>query len=70
MRLAFMVLLVYGLLPVEKVWAEPWLANRFAQNCTACHAPGRLNRKPKDRRCTLSCQGCHVNRNGGGLSNA
>lgn len=47
--------------------AEPWLGNRFAQNCAGCHAPGRLNREPKGRRCTLSCQGCHVNPNGGGL---
>ena len=50
-----------------QVSAEPWLAIRFAQNCAACHAPGRINLPPPDRRCTLSCQGCHVNPNGGGL---
>lgn len=50
--------------------AEPWMANRFAQNCAACHAPGRLNRPASERRCTLSCQGCHVNPNGGGLVNS
>ena len=47
--------------------AEPWLSTRYAQNCSGCHAPGRKNLKPVDRRCTLSCQGCHVNPNGGGL---
>lgn len=47
--------------------AEPWMATRFAQNCAGCHAPSRYNLPPKDRRCTLSCQGCHVNPNGGGL---
>lgn len=47
--------------------AEPWLSSRFAQNCAACHAPGRRNLPPILRRCTLSCQSCHVNPNGGGL---
>lgn len=46
---------------------EPWLGTRFAQNCSGCHAPGRRNLPPSDRRCSLSCQGCHVNPNGGGL---
>lgn len=47
--------------------AEPWLGSRFSQNCAGCHAPGRTNLPPRDRRCSLSCQGCHVNPNGGGL---
>jgi hypothetical protein len=47
--------------------AEPWLSTRYAQNCAGCHAPGRKNLAPVDRRCTLSCQGCHINPNGGGL---
>ena len=47
--------------------AEPWLGTRFAENCSGCHAPGRRQLKPVDRRCSLSCQGCHVNPNGGGL---
>jgi len=56
------------LLPLRaKVRGEPWLGSRFAQNCSGCHAPGRMNLPPKDRRCSLSCQGCHVNPNGGGI---
>ena len=47
--------------------AEPWLSTRYAQNCAGCHSPGRKNLPPPDRRCSLSCQGCHVNPNGGGM---
>ncbi|NRA44053.1 MAG: hypothetical protein HRU09_03745 [Oligoflexales bacterium] len=47
--------------------SEPWLGSRYARNCAGCHAPQRINLKPIDRRCSLSCQGCHVNPNGGGL---
>jgi hypothetical protein len=66
------VLVFLGLLislSVGIVVAEPWISNRFAQNCAGCHAPGRTNRPAIGRRCSLSCQGCHVNPQGGGLRN-
>ncbi len=47
--------------------AEPWIANRVSQNCAACHSPARRNVPMFQRRCTLSCQACHVNPSGGGI---
>ena len=59
--------LLFLMLTPGSTQAEPWLATRFAQNCAACHAPGRKNLPPVLRRCTLSCQACHINPNGGGV---
>ncbi len=60
--------LLFGVLGASRdAKAEPWLSTRFAQNCAACHGPGRKNLEASERRCTLSCQGCHTNPNGGGL---
>jgi hypothetical protein len=61
-------LIVFSFLVLaHPTFAQPWLSNRFAQNCAGCHAPGRFNKSFSERRCTLSCQGCHVSPNGGGM---
>ena len=52
------------------LFSQPWLSNRFAQNCASCHSPGRFNKPLAERRCTLSCQGCHVSPSGGGMRSA
>ncbi|MCB9228958.1 MAG: hypothetical protein H6618_05040 [Deltaproteobacteria bacterium] len=67
--IAIRCLLIIALLTISRqaLFAEPWLGSRYAKNCAGCHAPQRINVKPADRRCSLSCQGCHVNPNGGGI---
>jgi hypothetical protein len=65
--LAACTLFILFLITEPPAQGEEWLSNRFAQNCSGCHAPGRFNKPLVDRRCTLSCQGCHVNPNGGGM---
>lgn len=49
--------------------ATPMIALREAENCGGCHTPGRSQLPPMERRCTLDCQGCHVDPNGGGARN-
>lgn len=50
-------------------WATPLIALREAQNCGGCHKPGRGQRPLLERRCTLDCQGCHIDPSGGGARN-
>jgi hypothetical protein len=51
------------------VRATPLIALREANNCGGCHLPGRSQRPVLDRRCTLDCQGCHIDPAGAGPRN-
>ena len=53
----------------ELSFATPLIAIREANNCGACHTPGRAQRPVMWRRCTLDCQGCHIDPNGGSARN-
>jgi hypothetical protein len=50
--------------------ATPLLALKEAENCQACHNKGRSQRPFFERRCTLDCQGCHIDPAGAGPRNA
>ena len=49
--------------------ATPLIALRESSNCGGCHKPGRSQLPPWQRRCTLDCQGCHIDPAGGGPRN-
>ena len=53
----------------ETASGTPLLALREADQCAACHNAGRSERPLLERRCTLDCQGCHIDPNGGGPRN-
>lgn len=50
--------------------ATPILALKEADNCQGCHKSGRSQRPFFERRCTLDCQGCHIDPAGAGPRNA
>lgn len=49
--------------------ATPLIAIRESENCAGCHNPGRGQLPFLWRRCTLDCQGCHIDPNGAGARN-
>ena len=49
--------------------ATPLIALRESENCGGCHKPGRGQRPVLERRCTLDCQGCHIDPSGGSARN-
>lgn len=64
-----MLALIFFVIFASSARATPLIALREAQNCGGCHNPGRSQRPVLERRCTLDCQGCHVDPNGGGARN-
>jgi hypothetical protein len=59
-------LLIFG---AQIVKSTPLIAIRESENCQACHDPGRVQLPVIWRRCTLDCQGCHIDPNGAGPRN-
>ena len=63
MRIAVSIAALWWYAPV---FGTPLIALREANNCGACHKPGRAQKPVLFRRCTLDCQGCHIDPAGGG----
>lgn len=63
------LILFFIILSWHQLAATPLIALREAQNCGGCHKPGRSQRPVLERRCTLDCQGCHIQPDGGGARN-
>ncbi|MBP9706444.1 MAG: hypothetical protein KBD78_02305 [Oligoflexales bacterium] len=66
MQLIYFLVLILHALPS---FGTPTLALKEAENCAGCHNPGRGQRPVLERRCTLDCQGCHIDPAGGGARN-
>lgn len=49
--------------------STPLIALREAQNCDGCHKGGRSQKPFLLRRCTLDCQGCHIDPAGASARN-
>lgn len=72
--------LLFGLLfswtaaamPALRAEATPLYAAREGRTCDNCHLRPNLWKNPAvfDRKCTMSCQGCHVDPAGGGMRTA
>lgn len=62
----FVLICAFFAVSGEKSYGTPILALKEVQNCAGCHKPGRSQKPFLDRRCTLDCQGCHVDPSGAG----
>jgi hypothetical protein len=72
-RHALAVALALGLLSAASpLRATPLYAAREGRTCDNCHLRPNLWKNPPvlDRKCTMSCQGCHVDPAGGGMRTA
>jgi len=68
-RITILTLALLSVITGSKLSATPLHALREADNCAGCHNPGRSQRPVLERRCTLDCQGCHIDPAGSGPRN-